>query len=135
MLKIKVLNNMKNIIFGTILVIGSLSLTGCAGSDVELQVPGLGVLKTGGKKKDPKIVERGPLVIPPNTQRLPEPGQAAVNTQQANQGAWPDDPDLRKKKVAELEKQKKKKKTEDPFADDLDNSEGLLDKLFGGKLF
>lgn len=46
------------------------------------------------KRSEPKLAERAPLVLPPDANRLPEPGSEAV----AEQGnlAWPTDPEQRK---------------------------------------
>ena len=46
------------------------------------------------RRFEPKLAERAPLVLPPNTSRLPEPGSEAAPA--PAQVAWPDDPEQRK---------------------------------------
>ena len=114
---------------GFILLFTSLILSGCgAGTDLEVSIPGMGLLKVGGEKKDPKLADRGPLVIPPNTKKLPNPEAAGTQQAQNEQQLWPDDPDERKKKIAELKKKEKKKEDEDPFNPE-PKGEGLFDKI------
>jgi hypothetical protein len=50
------------------------------------------------KRDEPKLADRAPLVLPPNTGRLPEPG-SGPSTQSAM--VWPDDPDQRKAREAQ----------------------------------
>ncbi|MGE0767376.1 MAG: hypothetical protein AB7L90_12990 [Hyphomicrobiaceae bacterium] len=85
--------------------IALLALPGCGGIDgVELngkvfEAVGLtGAL--GGKKSEPKTEQRAPLVLPPSTERLPEPGESVAPPApvQTAQAAWPNDPD--KQRVA-----------------------------------
>jgi hypothetical protein len=58
----------------------SLALSGCGGFDgVELNgkvfdAMGISTASLQNSKKEPRLAERAPLVLPPNTQRLPEPG-------------------------------------------------------------
>jgi hypothetical protein len=51
------------------------------------------------KRTEPKLAERAPLVMPPDVNRLPEPGsgQAPMIAQQS----WPDDPVERKAREAQ----------------------------------
>ena len=84
-------------------VLGStLTLGGCAagGVDVEFDAPilnAVGVNLSSKKKDEADLPERQGLVVPPTTSALPPPGERANAAQQS----WPDDPDLRKKNVAE----------------------------------
>jgi hypothetical protein len=50
----------------------------------------------GGKRVEPKTNVRAPLVLPPATERLPEPGQYAAAPPVAPDPAWPNDPDKTK---------------------------------------
>jgi hypothetical protein len=78
----------------------TLPLAGCGGID-GVQFEGkifdwLGV-NSSQKSSDPKMAERAPLVVPPDVNRLPEPG--------SGQNAWNDlaalkDPELRKQAAA-----------------------------------
>ena len=58
-------------------------------------------LTSSGKKSGPKLAERAPLILPPDDQRLPTPGQGGAVAE-----IWPDDPDMRKKRMAALAKKK-----------------------------
>lgn len=77
------------------------ALVGCAGYDLEVDAPILNKVGLVGdsKKNSIPIKERAPLVVPPTAQ-LPQPGVVAkAPPEDLN---WPDDPDLRAKKIAEL---------------------------------
>src|SRR5262245_10319053 len=56
------------------------------------------------KSAEPKLAERAPLVLPPNNDRIPEPGQPAAAA--ANDVAALDDPD-KKAVLSKAELQKK----------------------------
>jgi hypothetical protein len=62
----------------------SIALSGCGGFDgVELNgkvfdAIGISTASLQNSKKEPKLAERAPLVLPPNAQRLPEPGADAA---------------------------------------------------------
>ena len=49
------------------------------------------------KNTEPKVAERAPLVMPPNSSQLPAPGSGVAPP--IAQAAWPDDPDQRKRTV------------------------------------
>ncbi len=81
-------------------------LSGCAGSDVEINAPILeaaGINLLGKKKEDPDLPDRPGIVIPP-TKTLPEPGPRQVAA--VPNEAWPQDSD-QAKKAAELEAERK----------------------------
>lgn len=93
---------------GAIVVPVALSLGACSADDVELNgklfdAVGLNNLKS--KSAEPKMAERAPLVMPPNLERVPEPGAPAEAV--ANDvTALVDDPDRKAKtNRAELERQ------------------------------
>lgn len=84
-------------------------LGGCSGIDgVELEGPGFEALGlTGSKNKgDKKVPDRAPLVLPPDTARLPEPEQSTSVA--ASRPDWPTDPDALRKEEAAEEKAKQK---------------------------
>ncbi len=81
-------------------------LAGCSGTDVQLNLPGLGTISTSAKAPERKMAARPPLVLPPTADQLPPPQEekAVVASQE-----WPDDPDIRakrKKRLAALKKEK-----------------------------
>jgi hypothetical protein len=58
-------------------VAATLTLGGCEGLQLEgklFDMMGVSGSALDEKRRDPKMVERAPLVVPPNTKRLPEPG-------------------------------------------------------------
>jgi len=71
-------------------------LGGCA-DGIEINSPLLNSLgiATGalGKQEEPKLQPRAPLVMPPSTEKLPEPGQAPPAAVAAANPAWPKDKD------------------------------------------
>ena len=74
----------------------TLLLSGCAdGIDLNGKVFDMvGISKSAqdARKTEPKIAERAPLVMPPSSNRLPEPGSGIEPTSIA----FPDDPEQRK---------------------------------------
>jgi hypothetical protein len=86
----------------------ALLLSGCAGDDIEFQgkiFDAVGIGGSGGPKSaEPKLAARAPIVLPPNLDRLPQPGEQP-------EAAAPDvaalaDPDQASKvSRAELERQ------------------------------
>jgi hypothetical protein len=46
-----------------------------------------------GKKEEPKAEQRAPLVLPPSSEKLPEPGELAPAGPVQTAQAWPNDPD------------------------------------------
>ena len=79
----------------------SLSLSGCAdGIDFNgkvFDVLGVSPAAVAARKTEPKLAERAPLVLPPDSARLPEPGSG----QTAEATVWPDDPEQRKLREAQ----------------------------------
>lgn len=84
----------------SLLLAGTLALSGCSGVDgvalngAVFDWMGISDSALSKKQTDPKLAERPPLVLPPDTNRLPEPGSAPVA--QNNDLAWPTDPEQRK---------------------------------------
>lgn len=51
---------------------------GCSGEDIELDgkvFDAIGMGKNSAKKAEPQMASRSPLVMPPNLERLPQPGE------------------------------------------------------------
>ncbi len=89
--------NAKPLIAGVFLALSAL-LGGCGGIDgVELNgsvFDYLGVGSNSQKAKEAKVAERQGLVLPPNLERLPEPGSGLAATGSID--AFPVDPEQRK---------------------------------------
>lgn len=81
----------------------TLLLSGCAdGIDLNGKVfdmMGVSPAAQEARRVEPKLTERAPLVLPPNVNRLPEPGSDVAPA--AAQVAWPDDPEQRKVREAQ----------------------------------
>jgi hypothetical protein len=77
-------------------VAGAALLGGCS-DGVEINSPLLDAvgLSTAAlsRQEEPRLQPRAPLVIPPSTQRLPEPGQAQPAAVAKVDPAWPKDRD------------------------------------------
>jgi len=89
---------------------GAVLLGGCS-DGLEINSPQLNSLgvATGalGKTEEPKLAPRAPLVIPPSTQRLPEPGQPRQATAgPAADAAWPKDRDQQRVATAAEKKRR-----------------------------
>ena len=94
--------------FGVAFVLGfglSACSTGIGDTEIELngKVFDAFGLTSSGKSGEQKLVQRAPLVLPPDDKKLSAPGSSSLL---ANQ--WPDDPDARKIALAKLAKKKKK---------------------------
>ncbi len=73
-------------------------LGGCSAGDVELNGAVFDYLGVGAKSQNAnnaKVPERQGLVLPPNLERLPEPGSGALAAQQGNE-AMPVDPEQKR---------------------------------------
>lgn len=56
-------------------------LSGCGMDDIQLNgkiFDAVGLNSTGSVKKEPTIAARAPLVVPPSTEQLPQPGSGAA---------------------------------------------------------
>lgn len=108
-----------------LVVLVMLNLSGCSAGDIQFEgklfeAVGLDGSLTG-KRPDPKVTERSPLVLPPAA-HLPEPGKRVAVQDTMN---WPDDPDLKRKTEASLLAKKREKycreigrNPENPFYDE-----------------
>ncbi|MEM7192517.1 MAG: hypothetical protein AAF405_06540 [Pseudomonadota bacterium] len=109
-------------------------LSGCGGVELEGKVFDYAGLsgKVGGPKVDPTMSTRAPLMVPPNTGRLPAPAER--RSVAATREDWPDDPE--KVRLRQIEQQKAAVDEEEKAANPMNayaGRETLLDKLFQGK--
>lgn len=108
-------------------------LGGCADSGVEvnsrlLDSIGLSTAALSAKQTEPKLAPRAPLVIPPSTQRLPEPGSAPPPSPGEVAGAaWPKDKDH--ERVASA---RDKERQQAEYCRDGNWQERAIDNDFGG---
>ena len=80
---------------------GALTLAGCAGTDVEFNAPILeaaGINLVSKKKDEENLPDRPGLVLPPSTDKLPEPGTKTAAA--AVDQSWPQDADKLKARNA-----------------------------------
>ena len=111
---------------------GTLALGGCGGVEFQGKLFDYAGLSGDSAKEDVKMVERAPLVVPPDRKTLPVPGQGvAVATARPD---WPADTDREQKRlVAEKEKVEQKKASdadpENPYA----GKPTIFDNLLGKK--
>jgi hypothetical protein len=80
----------------------ALLLSGCAdGIDLNGKVfdyIGISPSAQEARKFEPQVAERAPLVMPPDSTRLPQPGSGQAPVAQLS---WPDDPEQRKLREAQ----------------------------------
>lgn len=117
--------------FGLATVIsGAALLAGCA-DGVEINSPLLNSLgvATGaiGQTEEPKLAPRAPLVIPPSTQRLPEPGQPQATAGPTADPAWPKDRDQQR-----IASAAEKKRQHARYCREGNWKERAMDSDFGG---
>lgn len=79
---------------------------GLSGNDVELNggifdALGVSTAANASRSAEPRLAPRAGIVLPPGENRLPTPGQPAEAARVASE-AWPDDPDDRKVRSAEV---------------------------------
>lgn len=82
-----------------------LALGGCGGIEFQGKLFDYAGLSGSGSKEDVRMTEQAPLLIPPDTHRLPPPGPAAITPVD-----WPADTDLGRKKVAAAKEAADRKK-------------------------
>ncbi|MGH6792822.1 MAG: hypothetical protein ACRECF_08800, partial [Methyloceanibacter sp.] len=75
----------------------ALALGGCGGVQLEGKVFDYMGVSGDRQQADVRMSERPPLLVPPNTKTLPQPG-AGVTAAAARQD-WPDDPERVKKRI------------------------------------
>jgi hypothetical protein len=104
-----------------------LALSGCGGVEFEGKLFDYAGLSGTGQKPDVRMTERAPLVIPPDTRRLPPPGSQPIA-----RADWPVDSDIARKQMIaakEAEEQKREARVDptNPYA----GKPTLLDKVLG----
>lgn len=86
----------------------ALGLAGCSGDDIEFNgkiFDAVGLNQSSAKSAEPKLVERAPLVMPPNLERVPEPGQSPEGAAHDVSTALNDPDKVAKVSQAELQRQ------------------------------
>jgi hypothetical protein len=106
-----------------------LALGGCGGVEFQGKLFDYAGLSGDRTPKDPKMAERAPLVLPPDTNSLPPPGEPPAY---ASRPDWPTDTDAQQKKVAAAAQAKQEDGAAaadptNPYA----GKPTLLDKAFG----
>lgn len=84
-------------------MMASLALSGCGFGDIEFKggvFEAMGLANNGGGRAEPKIAPRSGIVLPPDSEKLPEPGATQVAAPAPDE-AWPVDPEERKLAAAE----------------------------------
>ena len=118
---------------GLAITISTAALLGGCAEGVEinsrlLDSVGLSTSALTANRSEPKLAQRAPLVMPPSTQRLPEPGAAAPPPPEvAAGGAWPKDKDH--ERVASAQD---KARQQAQFCRDGNWKERAIDNDFGG---
>jgi hypothetical protein len=106
----------------------ALALGGCGGIEFQGKVfDYAGLSSLGKEQEDVRMAERAPLLVPPNTNRLPPPGSPEVT-----RADWPADTDKERKRLAEARQAEERKKAaaaepNNPYA----GKPNLLDKVLG----
>ncbi|MGZ5918099.1 MAG: hypothetical protein ACXWJ4_12445 [Methyloceanibacter sp.] len=108
-----------------------LVLGGCGGVEFQGKLFDYAGLSGDRTPKDPKMAERAPLVLPPDTNTLPPPGEPPTYAARED---WPADTDAERKKVAAAAKAKQDEREAqsdptNPYA----GKPTLLDRVFGKK--
>jgi hypothetical protein len=111
---------------------GTLALGGCGGVEFQGKLFDYAGLSGDSNKADVKMVERAPLVVPPDRKVLPVPGQGvAVATARAD---WPADTDREQKRlVAEKQKVEQKEAADADPSNPYAGKPTLFDNLLGKK--
>ena len=105
----------------------TLALAGCGGIEFEGKLFDYAGLTGSSQKGDPRMTERAPLIIPPNTNRLPSPGSPAIA-----RADWPLDSDVaRRQAVAAKEAAESEREIKNDPTNPYSGKETLLDKMFG----
>lgn len=106
----------------------ALALGGCGGIEFQGKVFDYAGLSSLGKgQEDVRMTERAPLLVPPNTNRLPPPGSPEVT-----RADWPADTDKERKRLAAARQAEERKKAaaaepNNPYA----GKPNLLDQVLG----
>lgn len=84
-------------------IMAALALSGCGFDDVQFNgavFEAMGLANNGKSREEPKLPPRAGIVLPPDTEQLPEPGSVQVATPPPGE-AWPVDPEERQVAAAE----------------------------------
>lgn len=83
-------------------VILSAGVAGCGGGDIYYDVPALEAvgINLNEKPEEADVPERSGIVLPPSTDKLPEPGTKTATAAGQN---WPVDPEVEKKRKEEAD--------------------------------
>lgn len=111
----------------------SLALGGCGGIEFKGKVFDYMGLSGDRKEADPHMAERAPLLLPPDTKALPQPGNGvAVATARED---WPKNPELTQKEIikADDDAKAKDKAAIDPINPLKGKSNPLLEKWLSRK--
>src|SRR5690606_21058701 len=84
-------------------IMAPLVLSGCGFDDVQFNgavFEAMGLANNGKSREEPKLPPRAGIVLPPDTEQLPEPGSVQVATPPPGE-AWPVDPEERQVAAAE----------------------------------
>jgi hypothetical protein len=106
----------------------ALALGGCGGIDFQGKVfDYAGLSSLGKEQEDVRMTERAPLLVPPNTHKLPPPGSPDVT-----RADWPADTDKERKRLAAARQAEERKKAaaaepNNPYA----GKPNLLDQVLG----
>ena len=109
----------------------TLALGGCGGIEFQGKIFDYVGLSGDRQQPDPRLAERPPLLLPPNTKALPQPGSGvAVATARQD---WPKNPEIVQQEAVDAEKAAKAKQVTDA-TDPLNPLQGksnpLLNKWF-----
>jgi len=113
-------------VFAATLVLG-----GCGGVEFQGKIFDYMGISGDGKEADPRLAERPPLLVPPDTKALPPPGSVA---EAAAREDWPQNPELAQKQIVKVKEAEKSK--EEAAKDPINPYAGkptLLTKWLGKK--
>ena len=106
----------------------ALAVGGCGGIDFQGKVfDYAGLSSLGKEQEDVRMTERAPLLVPPNTHKLPPPGSPDVT-----RADWPADTDKERKRLAAARQAEERKEAAEgepnnPYA----GKPNLLDQVLG----
>ncbi|HZJ12053.1 MAG TPA: hypothetical protein VFD26_05305 [Methyloceanibacter sp.] len=110
----------------------ALALGGCGGVEFQGKIFDYMGISGDRQQADPRMAERPPLLLPPDTKALPQPGNGvAVATARQD---WPQNPELVQKEIVKAKEAEKSK--EEAANDPINPYAGkptLLDKWLGKK--
>ena len=108
----------------------ALALGGCGGVEFQGKIFDYMGISGDRQQADPRMAERPPLLLPPDTKALPQPGNGvAVATARED---WPQNPELARKQVqkAKADEKAKEESSREPLHPYI-GKPTLLDKLLG----